>query len=457
MQRQSITEFLHEKVYPAIDAVDAGLLDHLKPSKIQASGSYRLLCPACNQHEGYYIPRTNLIHCPRKNKCGVSTSLWDVMAASGYSKKEIVERLCELARVEPPSNKHPEGRGSNSAPAPLSPGRAMIQATQILAGRYPQLVQRLQEDRGFTSEQIAAMRLGVYSTPEEVLSLLEERGISKEVAISKGYVLVDENDHNKYRKSMNNRVIGYWPHPDGDVRIWGRLPSGKGDRWNKKYLFADTLKKDTPYLFASRKNGPLIAVEGTFDAWSIQFMGYWGTAIGQSSINSNQAAFLAAEGVAEIAHMVDGDAAGYEGGLVSIRNCEAAGIVTSIIPLGSGMDDPDALRKAGRTDEFTKLINNRMNAGEFLARMCYAFATETPPNVTGVRKVHSIAPLLTPVSSKHWQDWSRSLRVTESRDVASVRLLSSLVDGGFNLNEALEHVLKRTGIRITLTQEPIDG
>ena len=50
MQRQSITEFLHEKVYPEIDAVAEGLLDHLKPTKLQSSGSYRLECPACNKH-----------------------------------------------------------------------------------------------------------------------------------------------------------------------------------------------------------------------------------------------------------------------------------------------------------------------------------------------------------------------------------------------------------------------
>lgn len=456
MQRQSITEFLHEKVYPEIDAVSSGLLDHLKPTKLQTSGTYRMLCPACGMHEAFHHPGTHLIHCPRKKNCGESTSLWDVMEKSGYSRKEIVERLCELARVDPPSNKNPEGR-INGSPAPLSPGRAIIQATQILARKYPDLLQQLQTDRGYNDEQMATMRLGVYSSPEEVLALLEERGISREVAIAKGYILVEENNPSKYRRTMNNRVIGYWPHPDGDVRLWGRLPSGKGDRWNKKYMFADSLKKDTPYLFSMRKPGPLIAVEGTFDGWSIQFMGFWGTAIGQASINAGQAAFLAGEGITEVAHMVDGDIAGYEGGIVSIRNCEPAGIVTAIVPLGQGMDDPDALRKAGRTAEFEKLIASRMNAGEFLARMCHTYASESPPNISGIRKIHAIVPMLTPVSTKHWKDWSQTLGVSEPKDVASVRLLSSLVDGGFDLDEALALVLKRTGFRITLTQETVNG
>lgn len=304
---------------------------------------------------------------------------------------------------------------------------------------------------------LATAQFGVYSSPEEVLALLEERGISREVAIAKGYILVEENNPSKYRRTMNNRVIGYWPHPDGDFRLWGRLPSGKGDRWNKKYMFADSLKKDTPYLFSMRKPGPLIAVEGTFDGWSIQFMGFWGTAIGQASINAGQAAFLAGEGVTEVAHMVDGDIAGYEGGIVSIRNCEPAGIVTAIVPLGQGMDDPDALRKAGRTAEFEKLIASRMNAGEFLARMCHTYASESPPNISGIRKIHAIIPMLTPVSTKHWKDWSQTLGVSEPKDVASVRLLSSLVDGGFDLDEALALVLKRTGFRITLTQETVNG
>ncbi|MCT5468780.1 hypothetical protein LZK39_06365 [Pseudomonas aeruginosa] len=102
MQRQSITEFLHEKVYPEIDAVSSGLLDHLKPTKLQTSGTYRMLCPACGMHEAFHHPGTHLIHCPRKKNCGESTSLWDVMEKSGYSRKEIVERLCDLARVAPP-------------------------------------------------------------------------------------------------------------------------------------------------------------------------------------------------------------------------------------------------------------------------------------------------------------------------------------------------------------------
>lgn len=101
MQRQSITEFLHEKVYPEIDAVSSGLLDHLKPTKLQTSGTYRMLCPACGMHEAFHHPGTHLIHCPRKKNCGESTSLWDVMEKSGYSRKEIVERLCDLARVAP--------------------------------------------------------------------------------------------------------------------------------------------------------------------------------------------------------------------------------------------------------------------------------------------------------------------------------------------------------------------
>lgn len=457
MQRQSITEFLHEKVYPEIDAVAEGLLDHLKPTKLQTSGSYRLVCPACNKHEAFHLPGSHLIHCPRKNKCGKQTSLWDVMEASGYSRKEIVERLCQLARVEPPSSSNPEGVAHNNAPAALTPGRAIIQVTQLLARKYPKLLQDLQSDRGFSDDQMATMRLGAYTTAEEVMSLLEERGISKDVAIAKGYVLVEEHDHSKYRRAMNNRVIGYWPHPDGDVRLWGRLPAGKGDQWNKKYRFADSLKKDVPYLFSMRKPGPLIAVEGTFDGWSIQFMGFWGTAIGQSSVNAAQAAHLASEGVTELAHMVDGDVAGYDGGLTTIRNCEPAGIVTSIIPLGEGMDDPDALRKAGKTAVFASLIDNRMNAGQFLARMCHAYSMESPPNVAGIRKIHALVPLLSPVSAKHWLDWSLTLGVGISQDTAAVRLLNTFINGGVEVAEALDLVLKRTGIRITLTQETIHG
>ncbi|KZN20595.1 MULTISPECIES: hypothetical protein [Pseudomonas] len=453
---QTISEFLRERVYPRIDAVERGLLDHFQPnSRLSGAGSYVLKCPACGEKEGFYFPGSQYIQCPRKNECGNSTSLWDAMLDAGYLNSEIVKVLCETAGVEPPkSDKQSNGRAANpDQPHEVSAGQAIFQATQFLAAKHPALLKELQTDRGLTNEQMEAMRLGVYTTPTEVLALLAKRGITREVAIEKGYVEVDPNDASKLTPGLTNRVVGYWPHPDGDVRLWGRLASGKGEDGQKKYRFASKMKKDIPYLFGQRKRGIAVGIEGTFDAWSFHFAGMWGMALGQASLNTAQAAFLAAKGVTEFAYVTDGDAAGYEGGLITIRNGESVGIVVGIVALGQGMDDADALRKAGKLGQLTEMVANRINAGEYLARMCSYYLSCTPPDIKGVNQVLRTADCLTPVSAVVWKDFSTSLGISMDLEREAATSFGNLLIAGLSVREAASIVQRNTGYRITINLE----
>lgn len=457
----TISEFLRDAVYPKIDAVEAGLLDSLNPShRLSGAGSYLLVCPACGAKEAYYYPHSSHIHCPRKNECGEVTSLWDAMLRCGYANSEIVKVLCDTARVEPPkSDRHiaaAKAKAENQ-PVPVSPGKAIFAVTQHLAQRNPTLLAELQKDRGYTDAQMKEMRLGVYTTPQEVLSLLEQKGISRKVAIEKGYIEVEDGDPLKLRPGLTGRVVGYWPHLDGDVRLWGRLPSGRGEKGNPKYRFAIGMKKDIPYLFSQRKQTVLVGVEGTFDCWSLQFSGIWGMAVGQSSISEAQAGFLASRGVTEVAHMVDGDTAGFEGGLNSIRNCESVGIVTSIIPLGKGMDDADDMRRSGRSAELHSLVEGRINAGEYLARMCSYYLSCTPPDLRGIGRVQSIARNLTPVSAAVWADFSASLGLQMDPEREAGLVFGGLLQAGLAVDEAIRIVTRRTGYKIKIEMESLHG
>lgn len=452
----SITDFLKDSVYPRLDAVDRGLLDHFQPtSRTSASGSYTLVCPRCAEKEAFYIPGSSHINCPRKNECGDPTSLWDAMLDAGYKNSEIVTVLCDAVGVEPPKNGKPESGRASSADQPpeISAGQAIMQVTQHLAKKHSALLKELQTDRGLTDAQMESMRLGVYTTPQEVLSLLEKRGISRQVAIDKGYVEVDKDDSSKLTPGLTNRIIGYWPHPDGDVRLWGRLASGKGDKNNKKYRFSRNLKKDIPFLFGRRQKGIAIGVEGTFDAWAFQFAELWGMALGQSSLNPAQAAFLVSKGVTEFAYMTDGDIAGYEGGLTSIRNGESAGLIVGIIPLGEGMDDADAMRKGGKADQLRDMVEKRMNAGEYLARMCSFYLSCTPPDLRAINRVYSIAETLTPVSAMVWKDYSASLGLSFDPERAAASSFAGLIRAGISVSEATAIVHRNTGFRISITNE----
>lgn len=451
----SITEFLRERVYPRLDAVDRGLLDHFQPGRLTGAGSYILKCPACGAKEGFYFPGSSHINCPRKNECGDSTSIWDAMLVAGYQNSEVVTVLCEAAGVEPPKTEKPSnGRPTNTdQPPEVSAGQAIVQVTQHLAAKYPALLKELQADRGLTDEQMATMRLGLYTSPSEVLTLLAKKGISRDVAIDKGYVEVNEDDKSKLTTGLTNRVVGYWPHPDGDVRLWGRVASGKGDDGIKKYRFAKKLKKEIPYLFSLRKQGIAIGVEGTFDAWSFQFAGLWGMALGQASLNPAQAAYLVSKGVTEFAYMTDGDIAGYEGGLATIRNGESVGIVVGVIPLGQGMDDADAMRKAGKLDQLKDMVENRINAGEYLARMCCYYLSCSPPDIRAVNRVLTAAEFLTPISAAVWKDYSASLGISFDAERTAATSFAGLLSSGLSVRESASIVHRNTGYRITINLE----
>lgn len=455
-----IGEFLKDKVYPDLDAVDAGLLDHLKPHG-QSNGSYQLTCPSCGEKRAFYYIGSAFIQCNRRNQCKVPTSLWDVLSQQGLSNSDIIKRLCSAAGVTPPppprrSNsagaRHPQAPTNTATPL-LSPGKAIIRVTQELAVANPGVLSQLQAARGYSDSEMATMRFGVYTTAGEVLSRLESLGISKEVAQTKGYIGYDDANPDHLWDVMDGRVVGYWPHDDGDVRLWGRIPAGSGSSTTKKYRFSKSLIKDIPYLFTKRQGAFPICVEGVLDAWSLQLLGYWGNAIGQAAINPAQALYMASKGVTEAAHMVDGDGAGYDGALASIRSCEPVGITLSIIVLGAGLDDADAMRRNGKDQQLRELIDARMNAGTYLAHYCASLLSQPAPDTRALARVRSIAAQLTPVSKRCWEDYARSLGVYVDDEVESVRVLGSLVNAGLPLSESLALVKRRTGYTITIQKE----
>lgn len=454
-----ISDFVKEKVYPVLDAVDKGMLNNLHPAPLSSNGSYKLDCPKCGMNEGFYYPGRAYIQCNRKIECGDGTSIWDALAKTGLKNGEILALLCEKARVDPPDNRNKgdAGNGGANRPAVLTPGRAIMQVTQRLASQNPKILSTFQAARGYSDEVMKEMRLGVYTTAEEVLKELSALGISKEVAAEKGYIGYDVKDPNRVWSGMSGRVVGYWPHPDGDARLWGRLPSGKGDKQNPKYRFSDGLKKDIPYLFSKRQPTVLVAVEGTIDAWALQIEKQWGCGIGQASINSAQAAFFVTQGIEEVAHFIDGDRAGYEGALSSIRACESVGITLSIIALGAGLDDPDAMRQSGKGDELRKMVANRMNCGVFLAHYCLALFKESPPDLRGINRIRSIARNLTPASARHWADMSQSLGIHVNPEEEAVRLLAGFIEAGLSMVDGLHQVQRRTGLNIRFEQEPTNG
>ncbi|MFO6998082.1 hypothetical protein P3D53_27950, partial [Pseudomonas aeruginosa] len=216
----SPAEFLRREVFPRLDAVQANLLDGFDPKQRTGSGSYPLTCPACKAKEAFYFPFSGFINCPRKKECGKSTSIWDAMLLSGYDHGEIFSTLCEAARVEPPKRDQSGAQAKREGAAEIRIGKAIWQITQKMASENAAALKAFQEARRYTPEHMAAMRLGYYTTPQEILTRLTALGFTKEDALACGYVEADESG--ALLTGLSGRVVGYWPHPDGEDRLWGR-------------------------------------------------------------------------------------------------------------------------------------------------------------------------------------------------------------------------------------------
>lgn len=455
MNEFSPSDFLRREVYPRLDAVAEHLLDSLEPKQRSTSGSYPLICPACKAKEGFYFPFNGYINCPRKMECGKSTSIWDAMLICGYEHSEIFSTLCKAAGVQPPKRDQPSG--SSQAPTVVETriGKAIWQITQKMASENPAAIKRFQDDRGYTDEQMTAMRLGYYTSADEVMVKLTSMGFSKDDAVDRGYIEVDKKGG--LLNGLAGRVIGYWQHPDGEDRLWGRIPAGSGDEDVKKYKFALHLKKDIPYLYSNRKRGLLVCVEGTMDAWALQHADIWGSAVGGASINAAQALYLQSRGVSEVAHMVDGDQAGWNGALTSIRNCEALNIVVAVIPLGAGMDDADALLRSGKIDVLKGLVAKRMNAGRYMALMLRQLYNVMSPDLQAVNRIYATADSLTQTSRIMFDKYAELLGVRPDLRLEAGRLFSNLISAGLTTDEAISNVRRRTGHVITIEKEQLDA
>tara|TARA_R110002124_G_scaffold128157_23_gene288804 strand:+ start:33016 stop:34386 length:1371 start_codon:yes stop_codon:yes gene_type:complete len=456
MSNETIADFLRKHVYPDLDAVSKRLLEGLQPKQKTRSGSYPLTCPKCKSPEAFYYPNTAFINCPRKRECGVATSIWDALLYCNYAHSEILGVLCEAVGVEPPKRDQ-----SSSSATPTSAetkiGTAILKITQMLARRHPEALEAFQSERGYDDGQMKQMRLGYYTTPQEVLAELSNFGFTSDDAAKHGYIERDENDSSKIWSGMAGKIIGYWLHPDGHVRLWGRLPTGSGDKRNPKYKFSPTLKKDIPYLFNKRQQSMLICVEGTMDAWALQLCGIWGSGIGGSSVNAAQAIYMCGQGISEFAHMVDGDQAGWLGAIGTIKACESLGIVTNVIPLGQGMDDPDALLRAGKTEAITALVESRMNSGHYLALMLSALYAEEPLNLRSINKVFAASEVLTPHSRRVFSKYSSLFGERVDIEDEAARIYSGLIKSDIGHKEASSIVLRRTGCSVSIQKEPTNG
>lgn len=358
--------YLHDRVYPNLDAVERGLLDSLAP--VRQGKAYKLNCPACGQrHRAFYYPGSGVLHCNRKNECGKTVTVWTVLQElSNLSNREILAKLCDAAGVPLPDDKRPRAAG-NVALIP----RRFFDVVRRALEESDEAMAYLRDERGMTADEIRQARIGYYPRPDYVEEKLRTAGL--DLVTAKDWGLIGPA-----AVRFSKRIVGYWEQPDGSIRLWGRgfgasllpVPDGKGGVTEpKKYEFAFGLVKTIPYRFrqASRK-GVLAGVEGPLDVERMVVNGIPTVGLGGACLIEAQAAFLSTQGITSFVHVTDGDRAGYDGALQSIAHAEPLGISVLVVQIPPELDDPDKLISKKGTEPLQKLLDDAVPAGAFLAR-----------------------------------------------------------------------------------------
>lgn len=456
-------DYLATCVYPALDAVSAGLLDGLNPSR-SASGKYYVLdCPSCGEdgrRRAYYYPSESAaIYCSRKNKCEIGRlSIWDhVQQTHKLSNRDTFEKLCTAAGVPPPHS----SRGSVDKQK-VSLNRVFFDVVREALVASGAAMEYLRKDRGMTEAEITEARIGYYPSEAYVRDRLKAAGCDLKQA--EEWEILDKPAERTHRatKKLAKRIVGYWEQPDGSIRPWGRvfgesarpiIGVGGEQVEPNKYEFSLGMVKTVPYRFRDvHRKGVVIAVEGPLDAERMAVNGLPAVAIGGANVILDQAKYLVSRGVNSLIHLTDGDKAGYEGGLSTIKNCEPLGISTYIATIPEGKDDPDALLSKEGAEPLLAILDAALSGGAYLARdMLHARLRHGLETSRTVQERLIQRERLTPLSRIEFDQYLKSQNVAlPPNQSLALRLAAELLAAGLGMDDVNRIVRDRYGVVISV-------
>lgn len=155
------------------------------------------------------------------------------------------------------------------------------------------------EKRGFTSTQVDALEVGVYSTPADVGAALGSKGFTPEEIEASGVV---------HDGRWEGRLVGPWRDRSGRIiNLWARDLTGKAED-NEKYLMVKGGSKHSPFGLDAARGRDLVLVEGFLDALSLRAAGLPDVvALGGAALGEEQIKALAAARVKSLTLNLDYD------------------------------------------------------------------------------------------------------------------------------------------------------
>jgi DNA primase len=366
------------------------------------NGRYQIICPECNKAEAYiyFNQGSRVIKCNRQKNCNFNLSLWEYIANKhGYSNKEMTEYINQLLGYEfknftnkqaesfiPTHNVHREQKApelleqvTNDKPIrteqEIAEERKFFEAChQIFTGCLHDQdneqanfsLRYLREYRGYNEKQIASFKLGFFPDEEKLISLLVNKGYTKEAGeelINKYFSsIVNINKYGKEEEERKNRITFTWFNHDENIAGFTiRKPTDKKGI-EARYVNNKGLGK-ADHLFNLKKEAEgknIVIVEGQFDALAGTYFAlpqeemknYHFVAISGNNISERQVTCLKELNCGRVILFLDNDEAGRKGAIQTAEKLIAAGISPDIanIPKDCECKDIDELIRKYKDD-----------------------------------------------------------------------------------------------------------
>jgi len=353
------------EIYLALDIAEA--LADLAPR--DKGAYYTLTCPKCGARgEAYIYKGGHRITCNRREKCGLSTSLWEyVQSSRSLSPQETLRELARLAGYELPAPDAETVERVERARAQAEAWESVLEHFQAeLWGPAGETVRAYLAGRGYTEPEVRGMGLGLCTGAEDVAAHLKRAGFNEDQA---GPVLDALGNITKAYKL----AIAY---RDPAGRIKGLIARAL-DGTDPKYLYSRGLKRETPFNLDRARALPdkLLVVEGILDALAVREKAGLPNvvALGDASLSETKLAQAVKYGTRAVVLALDNDKAGADGTERALELLRRAGIRAYVLTLPEGTKDPDEFLKTRGADAFNELYRNAPSgatwkAGRILGR-----------------------------------------------------------------------------------------
>ena len=351
------TRELLEEIYQTIDLAEA--LAALAPR--DKGAYYTLTCPICGAPgEAYIYKGGHRVYCNRKNKCGLSMSLWDYIQSSrGLSPQETLRELARLAGYELP-DLDPEAvekieREKELASvweSSLDYFRAQLKEKKGLA------VLDYLKGRGYSEKEIEAMELGLFTSTEELKATLVGKGYKEDLIAPVIQAL--ENITKAHRLVI--------PYRDPVGRVKGFIIRAIKEGVEPKYLYNLGLKRDTPFnLDRARGHSKLIVVEGYLDALAIRERAGLENviALGDASFSETKLDQALKYGARAFILALDNDKAGEDGTERALELLQKRDLRAYVLILPDGIKDPDELIKTSGANVFRTFCEAALSGAQW--------------------------------------------------------------------------------------------